>query len=92
VQSTSPISTSYRFERDKQSPSGFLSKNRASTDALSELHCWRNLFAGCSFSVTVDEDYALEATLAFSEDDADAGGQIDHLCAQRGGLPQPFGC
>jgi len=79
------ISTStWRFTRDGQSPSGFLSRNRASTDALSALYRWQVLAENRSFEVTLDEDQALEAALTTTIDDISAGSQLEALCSELG--------
>jgi hypothetical protein len=79
------ISTStWRFIRDDRSPSGFLSRNRASTDALSALSRWQLLVEKRSFEVTLDEDQALEAALTTTVDDLSAGNQLDFLCGELG--------
>lgn len=79
------ISTStWRFKRDDQLPSGFLSRNRASTDALSALYRWQVLVESRSFEVILDEDHALEAALTTTVDDLSAGSQLDFLCGELG--------
>lgn len=78
------MSSKWRFERDPHSPSGFLSQNRPSTDALGVLHRWRDQQANRNFTVTVDEDDLLEAILTYDEIDKDAGSHLDELCSQHG--------
>lgn len=57
----------------------FFSRNRASTDALSALAEWRALRTGRSFETLEDTDEFIVATLAVSEDDAQAGPDLQRL-------------
>lgn len=57
----------------------FLSRNRASTDAVSALAEWRALHTGRSFETVEDTDEFIVAELAVSEDDAQAGPDLQRL-------------
>lgn len=74
----------YKFERDPQSISGFLSTNRPSTDSLNVLHIWQSRARSRAYDVLRDEDELLEARLTFATSDGNAGQQLDELCLERG--------
>ena len=69
----------YKFERDT-SVKGFLSSNRASTDALGAVSTWSTSAAGRSYAVQIDEDDALVADLTWSETDLAAGTDLNNSC------------
>lgn len=71
--------STWRFTRDEHSSSGFLNRNRPSTDGLAALYRWQVLGENRSFEVTLDEDSTLEASLSFKGDDMKAGSQLDFI-------------
>lgn len=79
------ISTSvWRFQRDSTSPTGFVSENRPSTNALAALVRWEGLAPNRSYVVLVDDDAMLEAKLSVDMNDQIAGSQLDTLCSHFG--------
>lgn len=77
-----PSSTS-RFER-ADSKEGFLSAQRASTDALNALGAWRNERGGRGFDVLQDEAEFIVARLIWGDDDASVGDSLNGICAKYG--------
>lgn len=66
----------YRFIRDTSSITGFLSGNRASTDALRAMNIWSSRATGRSYAVQIDEDDTLVVDLTWSETDRSAGADL----------------
>ncbi len=73
----------YRFTR-ASGVTGFLSANRASTDALNALIVWSTRQPGRSYVKTLDEDDLLEADLTWHESDDAAGPELDGSCHEVG--------
>lgn len=78
--SAAPSVGRYRFTRAVDSPSGFLSQNRPSTDAINALERWKAAGHRRKFEVKIDEEEELVAVLSFDTTDMDAGGQLDAAC------------
>lgn len=74
----------YRFTRSSESVAGFLSHNRASTDAISILEKWQRMKKKRCYDVERDEDDGLVARLTFESSDEVAGSHIDALCSEHG--------
>lgn len=74
----------YRFVRAAKSASGFLSRNRASTDARNVLANWRAMSKERDFAVKAEEDEELVAVLTFDSADQAAGSQMGALCEKYG--------
>lgn len=73
----------YKFVRDT-STKGFLSSNRASTDALSAVSTWSSGATGRTYTVQIDEDDTLVVDLTWSETDRTAGADLDDSCRSVG--------
>ncbi|WP_156820711.1 hypothetical protein [Thioalkalivibrio thiocyanodenitrificans] len=73
----------YSFIRSKDI-SGFLSRNRASTDARQALEQWRAARPGRGYEVMLSEDELLLARLSWEDSDEDAGPDLDGQCGQVG--------
>jgi hypothetical protein len=78
------IFTNWIFERDSTTALGFLSSQRASTDALNALFKWEAKIAGRSHEVIHEEDDVIQASLTCDPSDSDAGSDLDACCAQHG--------
>jgi hypothetical protein len=76
-------SANYRFNRSKDI-SGFLSKNRASTDAINALEQWCVARNERRYEVTCDEDDYLEARLSWEDNDNEAGADLNGRCTRVG--------
>lgn len=74
----------YTFIRKTDHPSGFLSANRPSTDAVSALSHWSGESDGRSYEEIADDDMALIARLYWHEQDVRAGTDLNALCDQFG--------
>lgn len=77
----------YKFDRDPQSISGFLSTQRASTDALNVLEAWQSRRSDRAYEVLRDEDgpdESLEARVSFAASDESAGQHLEQLCLESG--------
>lgn len=74
----------YRFVRAANSASGFLSQNRASTDARNVLENWRAMSRERNFTIKAEEDEELVAVLTFESEDQAAGSQMGALCEKYG--------
>jgi hypothetical protein len=59
------MTAKYRFVRAVGNVAGFLSQNRASTDARNVLSQWQGMAPGRSYKIDVDEDGKLTAVLTF---------------------------
>jgi hypothetical protein len=70
---------------------GFLSRNRASTDALNALEGWKAAASGRSYVPVVDADEELVADIVFAESDAEAGPEMGRMCMQHGVRFEPAG-
>lgn len=82
-----PISAAYRFERDPQSVFGFLTTNRASTEACNVLEKWQLQADGRTYEVIRDEqdsEDTLEARLSFALGDSLAEEHLEALCLEHG--------
>jgi hypothetical protein len=73
----------YKFVRDT-SMEGFLSRNRASTDALGAMTLWSSGAAGRSYDVRVDEDDILVVDLTWIETDRTAGADLEQSSRSAG--------
>ena len=74
----------YIFTRDDQSVSGFMSPNRASTDAVGVVINW-SASAGRSYQTLQDQDDLLIAKLSYQEDDERAAADdLNRRCADKG--------
>ena len=74
----------YIFTRDDQSVSGFMSPNRASTDAVGVVINW-SASAGRSYQTLQDQDDLLIAKLSYQEgDERAAADDLNRRCAERG--------
>lgn len=74
----------YIFTRDDQSASGFMSPNRASTDAAGVVINW-SASAGRSYQILQDQDDLLIATLSYQEADERAAAEdLQRMCTKRG--------
>lgn len=67
----------YKFQRSKNSINGFLSKNRASTDALNALSIWSNSKPQRIYNVLSDQDEELLVELTWQESDSSAGPELE---------------
>jgi len=74
----------YKFVRDGKNVTGFLSANRASTDALGALGAWSGAQSDRGYTVVIDEDEQLLADLSWSEVDSSAGPDLDCECFKFG--------
>lgn len=74
----------YKFVRDDTSTTGFLSSNRASTDALRAVNIWSSAATDRSYAVQIDEDDTLVVDLTWSETDRAAGADLDDSCRSVG--------
>lgn len=74
----------YRFGRDKRNVTGFMSRNRASTDALSALSQWSSAQAGREHMLMVDEDEQVVVDLSWNDVDFSAGSDLDAACLRFG--------
>lgn len=74
----------YRFTRSSESVAGFLSQNRASTDATNALEKWQRMEKNRCYDVELDEDDELVVRLTFDSSDGAAGSDIDALCEKDG--------
>lgn len=74
----------WTFERDTRSSAGFLSRNRASTDALSALSRWEAQRLGRSHDIERDGDDEIVVSLSCDASDASAGADLDALCLSVG--------
>lgn len=78
------MNVTYNFSREG-SPNGFLSQNRASTDALNALGEWANGDDSWTFVVEDEADDCMTATLTFSDEHLDrVGRHLDRACANHG--------
>ncbi len=68
--------TTYRFDRDLNSPAGIVSSNRPSTDALCALERWRNS-SYRDYKVLDDTDDFLVAQLSFDQNDERAAADLE---------------
>lgn len=68
----------YRFKRNNIS--GFMSHNRASTDAIKALEQWCNVHEGRKYKVMVDEDAFIIAQLFWNDKDNEAGPDLIATC------------
>jgi hypothetical protein len=73
----------YKFER-ASGMSGFLTKNRPSTDALNALGEWQELDPGREIATVVDEDDMLVAELSWRAGDDSAAQDLDKACQNHG--------
>lgn len=82
------INAKYLFVRDDRSASGFLSKNRASTDSMNALEEWVSFAAGREYSIgsdaDADTDNQLVATLTLQQSDTSAGHDLQKCCTKFG--------
>lgn len=80
----------YRFARNDSSVVGFLSSQRASTDAMSVVKSWELRGAGRSVEVLEDCDDHLVARLTFEDSDSErAAADLEALCADKGVQREP---
>lgn len=70
----------YKFKRRNNSSEGFLSRNRASTDALNALDNWSNAQSQRTYTVLDDEEELLLAELSWNELDDSVGPDLDKAC------------
>lgn len=73
----------YKFER-ASGASGFLSENRASTDALNALGEWQEADSERGVETVIDEDETLVANLSWRESDKSAAHDLDRACQNHG--------
>lgn len=73
----------YRFTRNT-SVNGFLSRNRASTDAHGALNDWSNDASGRAYTVIGDNDDTLLVDLTWGEGDLAAAADLDTACRRLG--------
>lgn len=74
----------YIFARDVESASGFMSPNRASTDAAGVVINW-SASVGRSYQILQDQDDLLIAKLSYQEDDERAAADdLNRRCAAKG--------
>lgn len=74
----------YIFTRDDKSVSGFMSPNRASTDAAGVVNNW-SASAGRSCQILQDQDDLLIAKLSYQEADKRAAADdLNRRCAEQG--------
>lgn len=74
----------YRFVRRSNSIEGFVSKNRASTDAIGVLEIWSKDRPQRSYNILIDEDDELVADLTWSETDFSVGTSLENACDELG--------
>lgn len=67
----------YRFTRANNLVANFLSRNRASTDALTALIRWKAGADGRGFTKLADEDDYIDIEVTCNASDLDAGPQLD---------------
>lgn len=85
-----PTSVAYRFARDASTPTGFMSAQRPSTDAMNVLALWENSSLGRSYEVVTDEDDFLVARLNFVGPDREgAADALNVLCMKFGVKREP---
>lgn len=77
-------SARYKFVRKNDNIEGFLSKNRASTDALNALTIWLNSNPQRSYIIVNDEDEQILVDLSWSETDISAGECLEDACNKFG--------
>lgn len=77
------------FERDERSMQGFLSEDRASTDADRALLFWQSQASGRSYEVVHWEDQTVPVLLTSERSDAISGSDLDHWCAMFGVRRRP---
>lgn len=77
------------FERDERSMQGFLSENRATTDADRALLFWQSQASGRSYEVVHWEDQTIAVDLTCERSDAMSGSDLDHWCVMFGVRRQP---
>lgn len=77
--STDMTPATYRLTRDRRSPTGFLSSQRPSTNAMNAIEKWRVAGSGRSYVVVDDQDDYLVAKLTLVSVDID---EFNALCAQ----------
>lgn len=68
------------FERDERSVTGFASRNRSSTDAITALSKWRAVASGRDYDEVEDGDDEYRARLTWRSDDSAAGDDLDRCC------------
>lgn len=74
----------YIFSRDEKSVSGFMSSNRASTDAAGVVLNWAAV-EGRSYQTMLDQDDFLIAQLTYDEERAkEAADDLNQRCGDRG--------
>ena len=73
----------YKFFRDT-SMRGFLSGNRASTDAINAVSDWSNAASGRSYELQSEEDETVVVDIMWSELDYTADVNLDDFCRKRG--------
>jgi hypothetical protein len=78
------ITVGYRFTRANNSAVGFLSRNRASTDALAALQRWIGGAAGRDYTKLAEEDDYIDVEVTCDANDADAGAQLEAESEKRG--------
>lgn len=71
------ITVRYRFTRANNSVAGFISRNRASTDALGALDRWKAGATGRDFAKLADEDGYIDVEVTCNANDTDAGEQLE---------------
>lgn len=71
------LTVRYRFTRANNSAAGFLSSNRASTDALTALERWKAGADGRDFTTLADEDDHIDVEVTCNANDVDAGPQLE---------------
>lgn len=75
----------YRFTRNGTSTAGFMSSQRASTDAMTVVRSWEIRGAGRSIEVVEDEDDYLVVRMTFEDADLDsAAADLESLCIEKG--------
>lgn len=73
----------YKFFRDT-SMRGFLSGNRASTDAINAVSDWSNAASGRSYELQSEADETVVVDIMWSELDDTADVNLDDLCRKCG--------
>ena len=74
----------YIFTRDDQSVSGFMSPNRASTDAVGVVVNW-TASAGRSYQILQDQDDLVIAKLSYQKaDERAAADDLNRRCTEQG--------
>lgn len=84
------ISSKWVFKRDERSIAGFLSADRASTDAISTLLHWEQRAPGRSYEVLHEEDEAICVALTCDPSDMAAVSDLDRYCTQFGVQRRPL--